>query len=541
VRADSKIVLISTILGVSVSLLGVVLEPCLYDGSLRAYLSGENLSYRVFIHLSIVLWFVAFGYALSKGFRKIKQIESDLREKAEIFKAVAHGARDAIIIMDDRGIIKFWNPAAEAIFGYEEKEAVGKDLHSLIVPPRFYPAFESGLEIFRETGKGPAIGKLSELSAVRRDCNEFPVELSLSAVQINGRWHSIGIVRDISERKRTEEELRTHRIRLSQLVEEKTSELALANEKLREEVIERKKAEDTLKNSERFYATIFDSIRDPFCIINKDFIVVRANEAYAHLKGISLDELIGNRCYEALHNRKIVCDGCVVEKTFHSGDPCAKDKPVKNPDGSDAWVEIYTYPIFGDDLRVSHVIEYTRDITDRKRSESERKRLIERLEHLSNIDSLTGLLNRRALLERLSTEVQRAERYGTELSIALCDMDNFKEINDIYGHIVGDDVLRVVADTLRKPLRSVDAIGRYGGDEFLIILPQTSLKGAESLAERLRSLVAETGFVAPDGKRLRLSVSIGVSNSGDTNELIRKADTALYRSKHLGKNRVSAS
>lgn len=374
-----------------------------------------------------------------------------------------------------------------------------------------------------------------------KDGEEFPAEAFFSACHIGGRPHIVGAVRNISEKKQKEEELRALRNRIALMIEEKTAELKDANARLSAEISERLKIEETLRGSERFYATIFDSIRDPFCIIDRDFRVVRANEAYAQLKDIELQMLIGKKCHEALHASPIVCPECVVEKTFNSGDPCAKDKPVLMPDGAEAWVEIYTYPIFGSDLSVSHVIEYTRDITERKRSERERQRLITKLEHLSAIDSLTGLLNRRALFERLSQEMARAKRHGSVLSVILCDMDGFKEINDTYGHTAGDEVLRYIAQTLKEPLRRADTVGRYGGDEFMIILPATSAKGAQSLAERIRSTIEATEFQVAEGRTVRLSVSIGVAEcnpESDINDIVRNADKALYTSKQAGKNRV---
>ncbi len=123
----------------------------------------------------------------------------------EKFRKITTTAQDAIIMMDNEGDVSYWNPAAEKIFDYTEEEAMKKYLHKLIVPDRFFENFLKGFERFRDTGKGAAIGKTLELSAIRRDGTEFPIELSLSAVKIKGKWHAIGIVRDIIDRKKAEE------------------------------------------------------------------------------------------------------------------------------------------------------------------------------------------------------------------------------------------------------------------------------------------------------------------------------------------------
>ena len=148
--------------------------------------------------------------------------------------------------------------------------------------------------------------------------------------------------------------------------------------KLEEEISERKRTEWALVKSEAFLTTIFDSIQDPFCIIGRDYRIVRANEAYAQIKQAKLTELIGNTCYEVLQNRSSLCDDCLVQKTFASGDPCAKEKAVTTPDGAKTWCAINTYPIVNSGGKILHVIEYTQDITERKWSEEALRESVER-------------------------------------------------------------------------------------------------------------------------------------------------------------------
>ena len=139
--------------------------------------------------------------------------------------------------------------------------------------------------------------------------------------------------------------------------------------KLETEINERKRTEWELVKSESFLNTIFDSIRDPFCIIDRNYHIVRANEAYASMKNKGLAELMNRTCYEVLQNGKGLCGDCIVEKTFASGDPCAKEVAVLSSDDIKTWRAIYTYPIVDSEGKISHVIEYTQDITERKRAE----------------------------------------------------------------------------------------------------------------------------------------------------------------------------
>ena len=129
-----------------------------------------------------------------------KQAETALLESEEKFRAISNTAVDAILVMDDNGRISYWNPSAERMFGYKNEEATGKELHLFLAPQRYYEAYSEGFKKFRETGQGPAIGNTSEFYAVRKDGTEVPIEVSTSAIQVKGKWHSVGVVRDITER-----------------------------------------------------------------------------------------------------------------------------------------------------------------------------------------------------------------------------------------------------------------------------------------------------------------------------------------------------
>ncbi len=159
-------------------------------------------------------------------------------------------------------------------------------------------------------------------------------------------------------------------------------------------------------------------------------------------------------------------------------------------------------------------------------------------------DALTNLYNRRYFNERLLDEVERARRYVEPLSLIICDIDHFKRVNDTYGHPVGDQILRWVADALRVNLRKIDVISRYGGEEFAVILVNTDKESSVSLAEKLRGAIQEEPF-RWDGKNdIRISVSFGVAAVGPEcrsfDSLIVSADKALYRAKATGRNRVCA-
>ena len=169
----------------------------------------------------------------------------------------------------------------------------------------------------------------------------------------------------------------------------------------------------------------------------------------------------------------------------------------------------------------------------------ENARLHGMVEQQALVDGLTGLANRRAATDALHAEAARAERLQTPLTIVLADLDGFKEVNDEYGHAVGDVVLRVFADVLRQTVRESDVAGRWGGEEFLLLLPGADEDGAVQLAERIRIGLAERSISGAPA--LRVTASFGVAEyAGEANseELVVAADSALYRAKRAGKDRV---
>lgn len=169
-------------------------------------------------------------------------------------------------------------------------------------------------------------------------------------------------------------------------------------------------------------------------------------------------------------------------------------------------------------------------------------RLLRRIEYASTHDGLTGLKNRHEIERQLTVECARAERYHRQLSVMMLDIDHFKEVNDTYGHQAGDEALRVVAETVRKMIRKPDIAGRYGGEEFLILVTETSTEGASNLAQRLNAAIKATPIALPDNKTLSLTVSIGVASWSPERKLpsalINSADEALYRAKESGRDRV---
>lgn len=188
------------------------------------------------------------------------------------------------------------------------------------------------------------------------------------------------------------------------------------------------------------------------------------------------------------------------------------------------------------ELHISYVQEvgliriYVLDITQRKRSEEE-------IYLLATTDSLTGIANRRQFSTILAGEVDRAKRYGTPMSLAMYDIDYFKRVNDTFGHDVGDAVLQALTGLVKENIRTNDVLGRWGGEEFMVLMPQSDLAAARDASEKLRLVIAGHSFDKLD----KLTVSFGVAAfepQDDLNSLLKRVDDALYRAKAQGRNRV---
>ncbi|MDK1032003.1 MAG: diguanylate cyclase, partial [Planctomycetia bacterium] len=302
------------------------------------------------------------------------------------------------------------------------------------------------------------------------------------------------------------------------------------------------------QRKQEFLENMVESLTHPFCVIDaNDYTVKLANSA------ILGDRPLGHQtCYALTHKGDKPCKGehtCPLEEVKRTKKPVTVEHVHYDRDGNALDVEVHGYPIFDSEGNVVQMIEYCLDITQRKRAEqavADKSRQLEKANRLlakqAKYDELTHILNRRGFYEVLSAEAERVHRYASPLAIVMCDIDHFKRINDLYGHDFGDVVLREVASILDSESRNVDTTARYGGDEFMIVLPSTSCDKAYQVAERIRARLAEATIT--DGKHeVQITASFGVAGieAGEdaaAAELPRLADEALYAAKRAGRNRT---
>ncbi len=228
-------------------------------------------------------------------------------------------------------------------------------------------------------------------------------------------------------------------------------------------------------------------------------------------------------CYEITHNIDRPCWEVYGEEMC----PLRKLREGKEP---------FAYHDHGEDPHILVSGKVDEDIFIEFYLDSYVTDLIREFKFLAEVDSLTGVYNRRKIEEVLSKEAERSKRYGNSVSLMLIDIDDFKEVNDTYGHQIGDEVLKRVARTIRQNLRRTDSVGRYGGEEFLVILPETDVQRAIKAGERIRKAVEREQF-----RFGSVTVSVGVTvlkNTDDFGTLFNRLDRAMYLAKERGKNRV---
>ncbi|MCP5080234.1 MAG: diguanylate cyclase [Alphaproteobacteria bacterium] len=266
---------------------------------------------------------------------------------------------------------------------------------------------------------------------------------------------------------------------------------------------------------------------DALQLFNEQYRAIYPKSAHLIVQGTTFDELIRDGVERGQYQEAIGNEEAWIKHRIEAhrnpGDPLEQRLDDRR------WLRIEERK-----TRDGGTVGIRVDITDAKRREHE-------LERLSVTDALTGLSNRRSFLDRIAQEHERVGRYGGVMSVLLIDVDHFKRINDTYGHVTGDVVLKELAGVLADELRDPDVVCRYGGEEFAAFLPETSMGGAFSTAERVREAVHSRQFCAGNPK-IQVSVSIGVTQSDQRdkryeNALVR-ADRALYQAKEAGRNQV---
>ena len=419
-----------------------------------------------------------------------KQVEEALRESAEMLLSIANTAHDAIILLDHNGCVGFWNKAAENMFGYRAEEILDRAFAPLILPAAHRATYTQYLACFQS----PEHEHIPEsqtmvLEGIHHDGTQFPIECSLAPVRLEGRWGAIGILRDTTERRRAEEDLR----KLSRAVEQSPVSVVITD------------AEGAIEY---------------------------VNPKFVELTGYTPSEVMGRK--PSILKSGVTSDATYADlwTTIKSGREWRGEFHNRKKNGELFWEYASISPIKGLDGEISHFLAVKEDITVRKMYERQ-------LLRQAHFDQLTELPNRLLALDRLSRALHRARQSDQLVALMFVDLDNFKTVNDTLGHAAGDRLLISAADRLRDCVRNTDTVARLGGDEFLIILTDLSSEAdCEVVSHKILDVFSRPFHL--DGHEIFVTASVGVAvypgNGEDPHVLLRNADAALYRAKEQGRH-----
>ncbi len=451
---------------------------------------------------------------------------------ATFARSILDTAREAFVSIDAAGQITEWNQAAERTFGYAREEVMGRQLADTIVPERYRQAERDGIQRFLRTGERTILDTPTELSAIHRNGDEFPIEITIRHGGGTEAPTFHAFLHDISEQRLSEQVLRAMQSVTSAMARAHTPQEAL------EALLERL-GEDMGWDVGAFWAVADDGVLE-----------LTAGWAAARVDAFEFERLSRQLRLEpgaglpgqAMERREPVwiddyaADASMLRSRaartagLHSaiGVPATREGDVVGV------IEFFSAELRGRDPSVAGALHTVGGhIGELLVVLEERHALLRRLEGLALTDQLTGLPNRRAWEDTLARELARATRDGAPVCVAVLDIDAFKSYNDDRGHLAGDALLSQAADAWRSELRGGDVLARYGGDEFAALIPGRALDTAVVVVERLRR-------AAPEG--CTCSAGVAMWDGGESaTDLFGRADAALYVAKQSGRNQLAAA
>jgi diguanylate cyclase (GGDEF)-like protein/PAS domain S-box-containing protein len=294
-----------------------------------------------------------------------------------------------------------------------------------------------------------------------------------------------------------------------------------------------------------FFRSLLDNFHDGVYFVDRNRLITYWNNGAERITGYSVEDAVGTHCYDELLQHvndtgtRLCHGGCPVAATIADGAVREAEVYLHHKQGHRVPVLVRVAPILDPDGAVVGAVEVFSDNSS-KMSALQR---VQELEKTAYVDALTGLANRLLTEITLRSRLEELSRYGWPFGVMFVDIDRFKNVNDSLGHAVGDTFLKAVANTLRGAARAFDLVGRWGGEEFVVVLANTDADKLGGVAERFRVLVQES-VVTAGGADHVMTVSIGATEAapGDTVEtLVARADALMYRSKQSGRNRVTVA
>lgn len=459
---------------------------------------------------------------------ELQELRSQLKKQTQLggnvdvdpdchYRQLFHDLPDPVFVLNTDGTIQEINPAGLKMLGCGPEHIRKIKYTDLFVNVNDKERFLQDLSRHQT---------LRNFSCRLRCVDGCEIDVLVTASQQRNADGSVigfrGIMRDITEFKLGEERRR-----------ETAAELESTVRQL-EDVIE--KANCTAMEAEVMSAEmniIFNASSDGICVLDNDKKVMRINDAFAQMIQVDKLEAEGLLCQDLFSPNMCGVKFCLLELVQTTGKSTEVEINHERPGEEPRTYIVTGTPLLGFAGEPIGVVESYKDITQRKSMERELKRM-------ATFDELTGAYNRAYFMESAQKDFARFRRYGFPLSFISFDLDHFKKINDTYGHAAGDKVLSQVGRLARRDLRDSDILGRLGGEEFAVILVESTLKEAETVAHRIRESFLEDAVEHQD-QQIKYTASFGVAEleeGEDIEGLMARADDALYQAKNSGRNQV---
>ncbi|HEX9786506.1 MAG TPA: diguanylate cyclase [Candidatus Binatia bacterium] len=532
------------------------------------------------------------------GTRAMYIDNSEQKSAEEQLRLVVESAPYGMLRIDENGVITLVNSQVEQLFKYPREDLLGKPIEFL-VPARFRAAHPGHREQYFQTPEARVIGRGRELFALRSDGREIPVEIGLNPIRApGGSTHVLASVVDITERKSVEEEIRALNVTLERRVAERTGEVQALNASLEHRVAKRTQELEAENAQRRLIESELQQAHDD---LQRSVLELERRNQEMRLVGEMVELLESCRDLDEAHGviarrlplllrgtrgvlYRITASRNLLEGVSQWGEPADEFEKILDPE--DCWAMRRNKPhgmeADESDLICKHVeaesasakgclclpmvahgeimgLLHVRFADENGGARSilaksalaaaeqlslilANLRLRETLKNQSIRDPQTGLFNRRYMEDSLIRELSRAERAGKTVVVAMLDIDHFKRLNDTFGHTAADAVLCEWSDLLKARFRGSDIVCRYGGEEFVIILPDISVEAARQRLEQLRSdlahMVVRDDLHAIDAVTVSMGLAYFPVHGRTSQSLLHAADQALYRAKETGRDRI---
>ena len=429
-----------------------------------------------------------------------KHAEQELMKSEEKFRLITENMVDCVALVDTSGTYQYVTPSYSKTMGYAPEDMIGSTGFSLTHPDDLERVFKLYMEGYEQG----LVETNYETRLRHKNGHYVPMEIVVRLLKDpqGGKKGAVLAARDITQRRQLEQERR---------------------------------------NAEEQYRALVENASDIIFRTDNTGHFTFVNPAALRIAGYEEEEVMGMHYPELIRpdmrNEAIKFFGRQFIKGLNN---TYSEYPIISKDGHEVWLGQNTQLIV-EDGNITGFQSVARDITDRKRIREALQESENRYRELSIVDDLTQLYNSRYFYHQLKTEMDRADRYKQPLTLLLLDLDDFKQFNDAYGHVEGDQVLMRLGQVVKRCLRQTDSSYRYGGEEFTILLPMTTSKDAAVTAERIRMEFNEENFSPVPGQDVYLTMSIGLAQYNpkeDMKAFVHRVDQLMYQGKKNGKNRV---